>query len=137
MPPSSFTSFQFFNPPANPEATVFAPLCGADPAGPRRTSVDTGGLALALERAQKLEDEGLEEGAQDGEEDTVLAELLSEMHRQTRLAVDGRMEGFPRYVSMLSCFVGDGERRGLIFIVVFRLPPARLPSSADASLSRR
>jgi len=64
-------------------------------------SVDTGGLALALERAQKMEDEdrmdqdGEEEGEEEGGEDTVLAEVLSELHTQTRVTIDGSVEGLP------------------------------------------
>lgn len=57
---------------------------------------------MALERAQRMEEDGFEDGMDEGggggqrQEDTVLAEVLSEMHTQTRMAIDGAREDFPR-----------------------------------------
>lgn len=49
-----------------------------------------------------MEEDGFEDGMDEGggggqrQEDTVLAEVLSEMHTQTRMAIDGAREDFPR-----------------------------------------
>lgn len=87
-----------------PTTSVFSILSADDAAGPRRASVDTGGLALALERVDRLGSDGWMADDDDGERteadvDTSFAEILAEMHCQTRFATDGQLGPSPKYVT--------------------------------------